>query len=259
MKLQAPTSLKDQVIAITGGARGLGKETALQLASQGVHIALLDMNPDPLEETAKACQELGVQCRFYVCNVADEAQVDNTFAQIVKEFGKLNGLVNNAGILRDGMLVKAKAGQVEQRMSLADWQAVIDVNLTGVFLCGRAAAEQMIQTGSQGCIVNISSVARAGNIGQSNYSAAKAAVVALATTWAKELARYKIRSMAVAPGFIETDMTGSMPEHAKAHLASVIPLGHAGQPTHIAQTIVHIFENEYLSGRVIEVDGALRI
>lgn len=251
--------LQDKVVAITGAARGLGQQTALTLAQAGAHIALLDMNAEQLAQTQALCEQVGVKAQGYVCNVADEAQVDSTFAQIVEDFGQLNGLVNNAGILRDAMLIKAKAGEVHERMSLADWQAVIDVNLTGVFLCGRAASEAMIKSGSEGCIVNLSSVARAGNVGQSNYSAAKAAVVALTTTWAKELARYKIRSMAVAPGFIETDMTASMPEHAKAHMASVIPLGHAGQPEHIAQSIKHIFENDYLSGRVIEVDGALRV
>lgn len=251
--------LQDTVIAITGAARGLGLETAKELAAQGAHLALIDMNSDQLAQALSVFESSGVQAKAYPCNVADETEVDNTFKKILEDFGQLNGLVNNAGILRDGLLIKAKGGQVEQRMSLSDWQAVIDVNLTGVFLCGRAASEAMITSNSEGCIVNLSSVARAGNIGQSNYSAAKAAVVALTTTWAKELARYKIRSMAVAPGFIETDMTGSMPDHAKAHLASVIPLGRPGQPDHIAQTIRHIFENDYLSGRVIEVDGGLRV
>lgn len=251
--------LQDKVIAITGAARGLGLETAKVLAQEGAHLALLDMNSDQLAQALDVFENSGIQARVYPCNVADETEVDTTFKRILEDFGQLNGLVNNAGILRDGLLVKAKGGQIEQRLSLADWQAVIDVNLTGVFLCGRAASEAMITSNSEGCIVNLSSVARAGNIGQSNYSAAKAAVVALTTTWAKELARYKIRSMAIAPGFIETDMTGSMPEHAKAHLASVIPLGHPGQPGHIAHTVRHIFENDYLSGRVIEVDGGLRV
>lgn len=251
--------LQDKVIVITGGARGLGKAIALELAKQGAHIALIDMNTDDLKCCADELSSLGVKALPYVCNVADEASVERTFDAIIEDFGCMNGLVNNAGILRDGLLVKAKGKEVESVLSLQQWQQVIDVNLTGVFLCGRAAASRMIQGDWSGCIVNISSVARAGNVGQSNYSAAKAGVVALSTTWAKELARYNIRSMAVAPGFIETDMTNTMPDHAKAHLSKVIPLGHPGQPAHIASSVLHIFENDYLSGRVIEVDGALRV
>jgi len=251
--------LQDSVIAITGAARGLGQETARQLAEKGASLALIDLGKEDCNETRSQCEAFGVRVESYACNVADEQAVEATFTHIQSDFGQLNGLVNNAGILRDGLLVKHKTGEPLSKLSLSDWQAVIDVNLTGVFLCGREAARAMIETQSAGCIVNLSSVARAGNIGQSNYSAAKAGVVALTTTWAKELARYSIRSMAIAPGFIETDMTGNMPEQAKAHLARVIPLGKAGQPLHIAQSIVHVFENDYLSGRVIEVDGALRV
>ena len=117
----------------------------------------------------------------------------------------------------------------------------------------------MIETKRPGCIINISSIAKAGNVGQSNYSAAKAGVIALSTTWAKELARYGIRSMSIAPGFMETEMTASMKPEAQEHMKKVIPIGKAGQPTHIEQSVVHIFENDYLTGRVIEVDGGLRI
>ena len=254
--------LQDQVIAITGGARGLGLETAIQLGQRGqrgVRLALLDLNASDLEQALEQCRAKNIDAKTYTCDVSNESQVTNTFAQLTADFGQLNGLVNNAGIIRDGMLIKASGNQIEERMSLATWQSVIDINLTGVFLCGREAAANMIESDSRGCIVNLSSVARGGNIGQSNYSAAKAGVVALTTTWAKELARYGIRSMAVAPGFIETDMTRSMPDHAKAHLSQLIPLGKPGQPEHIASTIVHILENDYLTGRVIEVDGGLRV
>lgn len=251
--------IQDKVVVITGGAQGLGKETALLLGTHGAQLALLDMNAEQLAASAQELESKNIKVRTYICNVADEESVDTCFAQIAADFGAIDVLVNNAGILRDGLLLKIKDGRLESRLSLAQWQAVIDVNLTGVFLCGRAAAEHMITKERKGCIINLSSVARAGNIGQSNYSAAKAGVVALTTTWAKELARFGIRSMAVAPGFIETDMTRSMPEKAKAHMSSVIPLGHPGQPAHIADTIKHIIENDYLSGRVIEVDGALRV
>lgn len=251
--------LQDAVIAITGGAQGLGKSMALDLAEKGAHIALIDMNEERLLETKALCEEKGVKAEIYPCNVADENAVESTFDAIKQTFGKLDGLVNNAGILRDSLLLKVKEGEVVQKMSLQQWQAVIDVNLTGVFLCGREAARVMIETESKGCIINISSVSRAGNIGQSNYSAAKAGVVALSTTWAKELSRFGLRSMSIAPGFIATEMTASMKPEAQAHMKKVIPLGDAGQPNHISQTVVHILENDYLTGRVIEVDGGLRV
>jgi 3-oxoacyl-[acyl-carrier protein] reductase len=251
--------IQDTVIAITGGAQGLGAAMALSLAKKGANIALIDMNPERLSETEKACVQLGVKAKGYVCNVAKEEDVESTFNQIIADFDQLDGLVNNAGILRDGLLTKVKDGQVVSKLSLQQWQAVIDVNLTGVFLCGREAAIKMIETKRPGCIINISSVAKAGNVGQSNYSAAKAGVVALSTTWAKEMARYGIRAMSIAPGFMETEMTAGMKPEAQDHMKKVIPLGKVGQPTHIEQTVVHIFENDYLTGRTIEVDGGLRI
>ena len=251
--------LQDSVIAITGGAQGLGKAMALSIATKGARLALIDLNQERLDETKRECAALGVSANTYLCNVADEQQVERTFDRIIEDFGQLDGLINNAGILRDGLLVKVKDGVLEKKLSLAQWQAVIDVNLTGVFLCGREAAIRMINSKRPGCIINISSIARAGNVGQTNYSAAKAGVVALASTWAKELARYGIRAMAIAPGFIETEMTGAMRPEAQAHMTKLIPLGRIGQPEHIALAAIQIFENDYLSGRVIEVDGALRI
>tara|TARA_R110000850_G_scaffold34266_5_gene92764 strand:+ start:288 stop:1049 length:762 start_codon:yes stop_codon:yes gene_type:complete len=251
--------IQDTVIAITGAAQGLGAAMALSLAKKGANIALIDMNLEKLSETEKTCKQLGVKAKAYVCNVAKEDDVETTFKQIVIDFGQLDGLINNAGILRDGLLTKVKDGKVVGKLSLQQWQSVIDVNLTGVFLCGREAAIKMIETKRPGCIINISSIAKAGNIGQSNYSAAKAGVVALSTTWAKELSRYGIRSMSIAPGFMETEMTASMKPEAQEHMKKVIPLGKAGLPTHIEQSVVHIFENDYLTGRVIEVDGGLRI
>jgi len=144
-------------------------------------------------------------------------------------------------------------------MSLEQWQSVIDVNLTGVFLCGREAAAQMVEAGNEGVIVNISSISRAGNMGQSNYAACKAGVVALTTTWARELARHGIRVGAVAPGFIETEMTASMRQDMLDKLTSGVPLKRLGQPENIAQSVQFIFENDYFTGRVIECDGGLRL
>jgi len=144
-------------------------------------------------------------------------------------------------------------------MSLSSWQRVLDVNLTGVFLCGREAVTQMIEAGQPGVIVNISSISRAGNMGQSNYAAAKAGVHALTVTWGKELARYGIRTGTVAPGFIETDMTASMRPDMLERIASSVPLKQLGQPEHIARSVAFIFENDYFTARIIECDGGLRL
>lgn len=252
-------NLQDKVIVITGGGQGLGRAMALHLASKGAAPALIDMNQDALDETVGLCAELGIKARGYVANVADEAAVEAVFSKIVEDFGAIHGLVNNAGITRDGMFIKAKDGEVVKRMSLSSWQQVIDVNLTGVFLCGREAATKMIEGGNPGCIVNISSISRSGNMGQTNYSAAKAGVVALTTVWAKELARFGIRSGAIAPGFIGTEMVMSMKPEALAKMTGGIPAQRVGEPDEIASSVAFILENDYFSGRTLEVDGALRL
>lgn len=251
--------LQDSVVAITGGGQGLGRAMAEYLAARGAQLALIDLMPEKLEKAVAACEAAGGKARSYTCNVANEDAVEQTFAAIHRDFGRLNGLINNAGILRDGLMIKVKDGQVVKRMSLAEWQSVIDVNLTGVFLCGRAASTQMIEHGDQGVIINIASISRAGNMGQSNYSSAKAGVSALVPVWAKELARYGIRVMGIAPGFIETEMTASMKPEALEKMTAGIPLKRMGRPEEIASTAAFIFENDYLSGRMIEVDGALRL
>ncbi len=251
--------LDNSVIAITGGARGLGLAMAQLLGNRGARLALLDTDAGALDQAVSALYESGIEARAFVTNVSDEASVQQAFSDIAASLGPVSGLVNNAGILRDALLVKAKEGRVEKTMSLAQWQSVIDVNLTGVFLCGREAASQMVEAGNEGVIVNISSISRAGNMGQSNYAACKAGVVALTTTWAKELARNGIRVGAVAPGFIETDMTASMRQDMLDKLTSGVPLGRLGQPEDIAQSVAFIMENAYFTGRVIECDGGLRL
>lgn len=251
--------VKGAVIAITGGAQGLGKAMALNLAAQGAKLALIDLDEDKLKDTLALVKEAGGDGHYYLANVAEEAVVESTFEQIAKDFGSLDVLVNNAGITRDGLLVKAKDGEITGKMSLANWQQVMDVNLTGVFLCGREAAAQMIKLGSQGVIINISSISRAGNMGQTNYAAAKAGVVAMTVAWAKELARYGIRTGAIAPGFVATDMVSAMPEEVLGKITAGIPLKRLGQPEEIAHTVRYIVENDYFSGRVVECDGALRI
>jgi len=232
---------------------------AKTLASRGVRLALVDINPEKLDGAVAELKAKGTEARSYVANVADEESVVALFQQIADDFGAVNGLINNAGITRDGLLVKVTDGQVINKMSMAAWQAVMDVNLTGVFLCGREAAVKMIELGCEGVIVNISSISRAGNFGQTNYSAAKAGVAAMAVTWAKELARYGIRAAAIAPGFIATELVANMNQKALDKLAAGIPAKRLGQPGEIAQAALSIFENDYINGRVIEVDGGLRL
>ncbi len=250
--------LQNKVIAITGSGQGLGRAMAVHLAKEGAQIAVIDLNQEHMDETKAQVEAAGSKAATFVCNVADEAQVEQTFQAVSAQMGGLHGLINNAGILRDGLMIKAKDGEVK-KMSLAQWQAVIDVNLTGVFLCGREAAEQMIKTIEGGCIINISSIARAGNFGQTNYSAAKAGVAAMAVTWAKELARYNIRANAIAPGFIATEMTASMKPEALEKICAGIPAGRMGSPDEIGDAAVFLLANDYMSGRIIEVDGGLRL
>jgi 3-oxoacyl-[acyl-carrier protein] reductase len=179
--------------------------------------------------------------------------------RIVSDFGRLDVVINNAGILRDALLVKVKDGEIVGKMSLAQWQAVIDVNLTGVFLCGREAAERMIRLRSGGVIINISSVSRHGNAGQTNYSAAKAGVTALTVVWAKELARHGIRTGAIAPAGTRTDILSSMRPEMLEKLMAPVPLRRLGEPEEIAAAAAFIVSNDFFSGRCIDLDGGLRI
>lgn len=252
--------LQGKTVAITGGGRGLGLAMATRLSGQGCRIALVDVDDEALAAAADACTAAGSpQVRTYKVNVASEPEVEQLFADIAGDFGALHGLVNNAGITRDALTLKYKDGDLESKMSLEQWQLVIDVNLTGVFLCGREAAAMMIELGCQGCIINISSISRHGNMGQANYSAAKAGVHALAVVWAKEFARHGLRAASIAPGFIGTEMVMSMKPAARDKLTSAIPAGRIGEPDEIASTVQFILENDYVSGRCFEIDGALRL
>ena len=250
--------LKDSVIIVTGGGQGLGRAMAEYLAQSGARLALVDLGQERLDEAVAACKAAGGDARAYVCNVADEQQVTGMVSQVAADFGTINGLVNNAGILRDGLLLKVRDGEI-QKMPLNQWQSVIDVNLTGVFLCTREVAAKMVELQSKGLIINISSISRAGNIGQSNYSAAKAGVASLTVVWARELARYGIRVAGIAPGFIETEMTGGMKPEALEKMTAGIPLRRMGKPEEIAHSVVYLFENDYYSGRILELDGGLRL
>jgi len=252
-------NITDKVFVITGGAQGLGLAMAESFAAKGAKLALVDLNDERLAEAVAKCEQLGGKARAYKANVASEDEVEQLFNQVVSDFGTLDGLINNAGITRDGLMIKAKDGVVEKRMSLKEWQMVVDVNLTGVFLCGREAATKMIELSVKGVIINISSLSKAGNMGQSNYSAAKAGVAALTVTWAKELARFGIRSAGIAPGFIATEMVSGMKPEALEKMEKMIPLRRLGQPEEIAMTAVYIAENDYFTGRIIEMDGGIRI
>ena len=251
-------NLNNKNILITGGARGLGLAIATWFAERGANLGLIDLESPELTKAVDLCRAKGVKAFGYTANVAKEEQVVAAVKNATSDFGCLHGLVNNAGILRDGLLLKVKDGAIE-KLPLSQWQAVIDVNLTGVFLCGREVAASMVETGSEGVIVNIASIAREGNFGQSNYSAAKAGVSALTVTWSKELSKFGIRCAAVAPGVIETEMTGGMKPEAKARICSGVPVGRMGTPEEIAETVGFIFENDYFNGRTLALDGGLKL
>jgi 3-oxoacyl-[acyl-carrier protein] reductase len=251
--------LDDKLVVVTGSGRGIGRAMALAFAHKRAHLALLDLDEAGLQETRAQCEALGVRARTYACNVAREESMMATFDAIVTDFGRLDVVINNAGITKDALLVKVQDGKVVGKMSMDQWQSVIDVNLTGVFLGGREAAARMIALGNGGVIISTSSISRAGNIGQSNYSATKAGVVALTTTWAKELARYAIRTGAIAPGFTRTEILSTLkPELIERALAAV-PLRRMAEASEMAHAAVFIAENDYFSGRVLELDGGQRI
>lgn len=251
--------VRSKTVVITGGGRGIGRAIALDLAEHGADLALFDLKAEDLEETSSLAARHGGRVRTYHVNVAEENEVVGAMSEVVRDFGRLDGLVNNAGIVRDGLLVKVKDGAVVGRMGLDQWNAVIDVNLSGVFLCGREAAAHMIELGHGGVIVNISSISRVGNAGQSNYSAAKAGVESMAVVWAKELARYGIRVGSVAPGFTHTDILSTMRPEVLDKLTAPVPLKRLGKPEEIAHAVRFIFENDFFTGRCLEVDGGLRL
>ena len=252
--------LQDKVIAITGGGRGIGAAMATRLAAEGCRLALIDLDDAALADVAAKSEQAGApKAATYNVNVSSEPDVEQLFADIGSEFGALHGLINNAGITRDALTLKVKDGEVTSKMSLAEWQLVVDVNLTGVFLCGREAAAKMIELGCEGVIVNISSISRHGNVGQVNYSATKAGVQSMAVVWAREFARYGIRAASIAPGFIGTEMVMAMKPEAREKLTSHIPLRRMGEPDDIARTVQFILENDYVSGRCFDVDGGLRL
>jgi 3-oxoacyl-[acyl-carrier protein] reductase len=251
--------LDGKVVVITGSGRGIGRAMALAFAAKSAHVALLDLNPADLEQTRSQCEALGVRAKPYVCNVTREEDMGATLDAVVQEFGRLDVMINNAGVTKDALLVKVQDGKVVGKMSMDQWRTVIDVNLTGVFLGAREAAARMIALGHGGCIISISSISRAGNMGQSNYSATKAGVAAMSVVWAKELARFGIRAGAIAPGFTRTEILDAMKPEMIERALQGVPLKRMADPSEIAQAALFIAENDFFSGRVVEVDGAQRI
>ena len=244
--------MSQPVAFVTGCSSGIGRALADAFQRAGYRVWASARK----EDDVRALAEAGFQA--VQLDVNDAAALARLAEELEVETAGLDVLVNNAGILRDGLTIKVKDGQLS-KMSLAQWQSVIDVNLTGVFLCTREVAAKMIELKNEGAIVNISSISRAGNMGQANYSAAKAGVAADTVVWAKELARYGIRVAGVAPGFIETEMTAGMKPEALEKMTAGIPLKRMGKPVEIAHSVAYIFENDYYTGRVLELDGGLRL
>jgi 3-oxoacyl-[acyl-carrier protein] reductase len=253
--------LEDMKIIVTGAASGLGKTFAMELAKGGASVLAADLDEEGLAALAEEASDADGTIATSVTDVSSEEQVIAMVDAAVEHFGAVNGLVNNAGIFRDGLLVKKsrKTGEVH-KMSLEDWQKVIDVDLTGPFLCTREVAARIIEDDTDGgVIVNISSVSRHGNRGQSNYSAAKAGLVADTKLWGEELARYGIRVGAVAPGFTQTPILDAMRDEILEKIISTVPLRRAGQPYEIWQAVRFIIECDYFTGRCVDVDGGITV
>lgn len=246
---------------VTGGASGMGRCFAVELARAGGQVAVVDLDAAKMEEVVAAGSDLSGRIIAIRANVAEEADVIRLVDEAHDKLGGLDTLVNNAGIFRDGLLVKPdKQTGAVKKMSLEQWSSVIAVDLTGPFLCTREFAAKMIATGTKkSCIVNISSIARHGNVGQSNYSAAKAGLIADTRLWAVELARYGIRVGAIAPGFVDTPILRAMrPEVLEAALAQV-PLRRPAATEEVWLALRFVLECDYFTGRCVDVDGGLSL
>jgi 3-oxoacyl-[acyl-carrier protein] reductase len=243
--------LSDLKIIVTGGAAGMGAHFAARLAEAGAKVAVGDVNEAALAELPKPVARRKL-------DVSSEADCASFVAWAAESMGGLNGLVNNAGILRDGLLVKKDKSGAIVKLGIEQWNQVIAVNLTGATLMVREVVAKMAETGQRpGVLVNMSSLARHGNRGQSNYVAAKAALAANTVTWAREFAPLGIRVGAIAPGMIETPMTAGMNPKAREALVAAVPVGRVGVPEDIWLAVKFIFECDYFNGRTIDVDGGL--
>jgi len=244
--------LKDQVAIVTGAARGIGRAVCLALADEGAAVVGVDLLAEPLEETARLVAARGVQVMTATVNITQKDAVEKLRDDVLTKFGRIDILVNNAGITRDTLLLG---------MSDEQWDAVIQVNLRGVFICTRAMAEVMLRARS-GRIVNLASVSGVmGNAGQANYAASKAGVIGFTKSVAKELAKRNVLCNAVAPGFIATDMTDVLPEKVKETVRPLIPMQRFGKPEEVASVVAFLAgpDSGYITGQVIVVDGGLRM
>jgi 3-oxoacyl-[acyl-carrier protein] reductase len=248
--------LTDRVTLITGGAAGIGRATAERFAEEGAQVVICDLNEALGKETVKS---LDKHASFYKVNVADRQAVQVWVDEVMAKYGHIDVLVNNAGVLRDALLVRVKDGELTNQMSEEDFDLVIAVNLKGVFNCTQAVAPAMIRQQS-GVILNATSVVGLdGNFGQTNYVASKAGVIGMTKVWARELGRHNIRVNAIAPGFIATDMVASMPEKILAGMKERTPLRRLGQPRDIANAYLFLASDEasFITGTILRVDGGI--
>jgi 3-oxoacyl-[acyl-carrier protein] reductase len=242
--------LANHVAIITGGARGIGREMALLFAREGSDVALFDVNEPQLAATVQELEALGRRATGLRVDVTDAGAVEAAVAKVLDKLGRIDILINNAGITQDGLIV---------RMDETQWDRVLDINLKGTFLCTRAAAKVMLKA-RKGRIVSIASiVGLIGNPGQANYAASKAGIVGLTKSVARELASRGITCNAIAPGFIKTDMTERLPEDVKERLLEQIPLGTLGEPSDVAQAALFLVSDaaRYITGHVLVVAGGL--
>jgi 3-oxoacyl-[acyl-carrier protein] reductase len=248
--------LEDKVALITGGAAGIGKATAVRFAEEGASVVICDVDTESGEKTLK---ELGPDAAFYRVDVTDRTSVDSWVKSVLEKYGRIDVLVNNAGIVRDSLLIKMKDGELIRQMPEDDFDLVVAINLKGVFNCTQAVAPVMIRQGG-GVILNASSiVGMDGNLGQTNYIATKAGVIGMTKVWARELGRHNIRVNAVAPGFTATDIISSVPDEILEGMKKRTPLGRLGLPLDIANAYLFLASEEasFISGNVLRVDGGL--
>mgnify|MGYP005842737149 CR=1 FL=1 len=253
------TGLQGKVVVVTGAAAGIGRETARRFAAEGCRVAAWDVDAARGETLPKELAAAGGEGAFFSVNVADAAAVASAVQAVLDRWGRLDVLVNNAGIVRDGQLVKFKDGQLAASMSDEQWESVIGVNLRGVFNCTRAVVPHLI-AGGGGVVLNASSVVGLyGNFGQTNYVATKAGVIGMTRVWARELGRYKIRVNAVAPGFVATEILAAMPQKVLDGMVAHTPIGRMGQPIDIANAYVFLASDaaSFITGAVLSVDGGL--